>query len=83
MKLWIGNIASGTRDEELKEFVNKYGPGLACTTLQRVEGDGSRPAARLEFDNPPLGALEQLSLRLHGMYWKGRELFGADCALTS
>jgi len=74
MKLWIGNIAPGTTDEEIREFVKKYAPALECTTMQRVEGDGSRPAAILEFSNPPLGAIETASLRLNGMYWKDRAL---------
>ena len=74
MKLWIGNIAPGTSDEEVREFVKKYAPGLECTKIQRVEGDGSRPAAVLEFSNPPLGALEGVSMRLNGMYWKERSL---------
>jgi len=75
MKLWMGNIAPDTTDDELKAFVKKYAPHLECTAIQRVEGDGSRPAAMLEFSAPPLGALEEVTLRLHGMYWKGRELF--------
>ena len=75
MKLWIGNIAPGTGDEEIREFVKKYAPNLECSKIQRVEGDGSRPAAMLEFDNPPLGALEGVSMRLNGMYWKERSLF--------
>jgi hypothetical protein len=74
MKLWIGNIAPGTPDEEVREFVKKYAPDLECTTIQRVEGDGSRPAAVLEFANPPLGSLEGVSMRLNGMFWKERSL---------
>ena len=74
MKLWIGNIAPGTPDDEVCDFVKKYAPGLECTKIQRVEGDGSRPAAVLEFADPPLGALEGVSMRLNGMYWKERSL---------
>jgi len=75
LKLWIGNIAPGTPDEEIREFVKKYSPNLECTKIQRVEGDGSRPAAVLEFADTPFGSLEAVSMRLHGMYWKERELF--------
>jgi len=75
MKLWIGNIAPETTDEEIREFVRKYAPDLECTTIQRVEGDGSRPAATLEFADTPYGSVEKISMRLHGMHWKGRELF--------
>lgn len=75
MKLWIANVAPGTSDEEIREFVKKYAPELECTKIQRVEGDGSRPAAMLEFADTPYGSVEKISMRLHGMYWKGRELF--------
>ena len=74
MKLWIGKIAPGTSDAEVQEFVRKYAPDLECTGIQRVEGDGSRPAAVLEFADPPLGALEKVSMRLNGMFWKERSL---------
>jgi len=75
MKLWIGNIAPGTTDEELQEFVRKYAPDLEIKRVQRVEGDGSRPAASIEFVDTPYGSVEKISMRLHGMHWKGRELF--------
>ncbi|MGH8642240.1 MAG: RNA recognition motif domain-containing protein [Burkholderiales bacterium] len=74
MKLWIGNIAPGTPDEEIRAFVKKYAPDLECTKIQRAEGDGPRPAAVLEFANPPLGALEGVSMRLNGMHWKNLSL---------
>jgi hypothetical protein len=74
MKLWIANIAPDTPDEEIRALVKKYAPDLECTTIQRVDGDGSRPAAMLEFADAPLGALEKVSMRLNRMYWKKREL---------
>ena len=74
MKLWIGNIAPGTSDDEIREFVRKYAPDLQCVNIQRVDGDGSRPAATLEFAVTPPGSVEQISIRLDGMYWKGRGL---------
>ena len=74
-RLWIGNIAPGTSDEEIREFVGKYAPELECTKILRVEGDGSRPATTLEFSDTPFGSVEKISMRLHGMHWKGRELF--------
>jgi len=75
MRLWIGNIAPGTADEELFELVKKYAPQLECTKVMRVDGDGTRPAAVLEFADLPFGALEAVTLRMNGMYWKERELF--------
>jgi len=73
--LWIGNIAPGTTDEELVALVKKYAPDLDCKGVERVEGDGSRPAAMLSFPDAEIGAVERVQMRLHGIYWKGRELF--------
>jgi RNA recognition motif-containing protein len=75
MKLWIGNIDPGTTDDELRDFVKKYSPDLEIKAIQRVDGDGSRPAAAIEFVDTPYGSVEKISMRLHGMHWKGRELF--------
>ena len=74
MKLWIGNIEPGTGDDEIKELLKKYSPELECATIERVEGDGSRPAVMIEFSRCGMTALENLRLRLDGMYWKGRAL---------
>ena len=68
-------MAPGTSDDEIREFVKKYAPGLECRTIQHIEGDGSRPAAMLDFADAPYGAVEKICMRLHGMYWKGRALF--------
>jgi len=70
MKLWIGNIAPGTSDDEIREFLKKYVPNVECGSIERVDGDGSRPAAMIEFG----GSVERIVTRLHGMYWKERKL---------
>jgi len=74
MRLWIGNIAPGTTDDEIKDFVQKYAPDLGCTDIQRVEGGGTHPAAMLSFTGTSSAQLGTLALRLQGMYWKGRSL---------
>jgi RNA recognition motif-containing protein len=74
MKLWIGNMAPDTSDDEIRAFVKKYAPDLEVSKIQRVEGDGTRPGASIEFVDTPYGSVEKISMRLHGMYWKGREL---------
>ena len=71
LKLWIGNIAPGTNDEELREFVGRYGIETVAS-IQHVD-DGSRPAAILEVAATP-DQLRQVSQRLNGMYWKGNSL---------
>ena len=74
-RLWIANIAPGTSDDELKTFVAKYaGEVMECTEIQRVDGDGSRPAALMSFTGKKSDTLGKLALRLNGMYWKGRAL---------
>jgi hypothetical protein len=72
LKLWIGNIAPGTTDEELREFVAKYGIATV-ETIEHVPGDGSRPAAVLDVAATP-EALMKVTQRINGMYWKGRTL---------
>ena len=74
MKLWLGNIAPETTDEEIKALVKKYAPELSCTGIERVEGAGTRPGAMLEFAAAGAGGLDKLSQRLNGIYWKNRSL---------
>jgi RNA recognition motif-containing protein len=74
MNLWIGNIAPEVTDEDLKAFVAKYGCP-APSRIERVPGDGSRPAAVLFFDQASDKAVYDAQLRLHGMYWNGRQLY--------
>ena len=73
MNLWIANLAPEATDEDLKAFVTKYGCP-APSRIERVPGDGSRPGAVLFFDAASDKALNDAQRRLHGMYWKGREL---------
>ena len=61
--------------QEIGAFVKKYAPELEVKKITRVDGDGSRPGASIEFVDTPYGSVEKVSMRLHGMYWKGKELF--------
>ena len=73
MNLWIGNLDPNVTDEELKGFVTKYGCP-APTRIERVAGDGSRPAAVLFFESQDQ-AVYEAQMRLHDMFWRGRRLF--------
>jgi hypothetical protein len=73
MNLWIANLDPAVTDEELKAFLAKYGCP-APNRIERVPGDGSRPAAMLSFDEAADQAVLQAQLRLEGMYWKDRRL---------
>ena len=93
-RLWISNVALETSDDELVALVTKYAPHLDCVKVQRVQGDGSRPAALLGFkyrslDPAPgteavralLGSVKDLSRRLDGLYWKGHALSSSTLVL--
>lgn len=78
-RLWLANIAPGTTDDELREFLKKYAPDLELTGIERADGSGSRPAAMLTFTGKSFDSLGKLRLRLDGMFWKGRKL---GCSTT-
>ena len=73
-KLMIANLPPDTGDEDIKALVAKYMPDVECGAIQRVEGDGSRPAAILAFPSATFGAMGKLEQRLNGMFWNGRTL---------
>ena len=73
MNLWIGNLDPNVTDEELTGFVTKYGCP-SPTRIERVAGDGSRPAAVLFFEGQD-EAVFAAQMRLHDMFWRGRRLF--------
>ena len=72
-QLWIGNIAPGTSDDELKALLVKYG-FPAFDAIEHVPGDGSRPAAMVSFHTLDPMKLQQLQPRVHNLYWKSRRL---------
>jgi RNA recognition motif-containing protein len=72
MKLWIGNIAPGTTDDELRALLDKYG-SISVASVERVADDGPRPAAILEIAATS-EQMFQITQRLNGMYWKGQSL---------
>jgi RNA recognition motif-containing protein len=72
-RLWIGNVSPDATDDDLTELAKKYS-GLDGKVVQHVDGDGTRLARVLEFSGAPLGKVDELALRLAGMYWKAREL---------
>jgi len=71
--LWIGNVDSGTTDDEIREFLIGYGfPSF--DSVQRVEGTGSRPALVVRFNDVGHYALSTLQPRIHNLFWKGRTI---------
>jgi RNA recognition motif-containing protein len=72
LKLWIGNIAPDTSDDEVRALLQKYG-GIEVSSIERVAEDGSRPAAILEVA-ATTEMMFKITQRLNGLYWKGRSL---------
>jgi RNA recognition motif-containing protein len=72
LKLWIGNIAPETSDDDLRELLKKYG-ATEVATIERVAEEGSRPAAMVEVAASQED-LYKLTQRLNGLFWKGRSL---------
>jgi hypothetical protein len=72
-QLMLGNIDEGATDEEIRAFLEKYG-FPACQKIERVLGDGSRPAALVSFEGVDAAILNELRPRIHQIYWKKREL---------
>lgn len=72
-ELWMGNVAEDTSDEEIKEFLIKYGfPPF--DEIQRHAGTGARPAVVLSFNGTSAEGLRSLHMRIHNMFWKERTI---------
>jgi hypothetical protein len=71
--LLLGNIDSGTTDDEIKDFLVKYGfPPF--DEIEHVPGDGTRPAVTLTFHTLDPDSLRKLQVRIHNMFWKGHKV---------
>ena len=72
-ELFLANIAESTSDEEIGEFLIRYGfPRFS--SIQRVEGTGSRPAAVVIFDEVSTEGLRVLQTRIHNLFWKNHTI---------
>ena len=78
-KLWLANLDPAAGDDDIRSLVGRYAPDLELAGIQRIEGDGSRPAVLLTFTGKKIDSLGKLKLRLDGLYWKGRHL---TCSTT-
>jgi hypothetical protein len=71
--LLINHIEDSTSDEDVREFLCKYGfPSF--DEIERVPGDGSRPAVLVTFNDRSAAALRTLLPRIHQMYWKNHTI---------
>ena len=73
MQLWIGNLAPGTTEDEVRELVRKYAK-LEIAQIRWEDRDGAHPGVILEFDQGTRADLYEAQRRLSGMHWKDRTL---------
>lgn len=71
--LFLGNIDAGTTDEEVRDFLIKYGLP-AYDEIEHVQGDGTHPGVTLTFNELDPEALRKLQPRINGMFWKGHKI---------
>ncbi|CAG4902331.1 hypothetical protein R69919_03064 [Paraburkholderia gardini] len=71
--LLIGNIEDGTTDDEISEFLSRYGfPPF--DKIEHVPGAGPRPAVLLTFNDLDTEALRILQPRIQNVFWKDRTI---------
>ena len=72
-RLLLTNLDPAATDDEIREFLVKYGfpPG---GEIVHEEGTGSRPSVIVTFAGIDASVLSGAQDRVHGMYWKKREL---------
>jgi len=71
--LFLGNVDAGTTDEEVRDFLTKYG-FPTYDEIEHVQGDGTHPGVTLIFNELDPEALRKLQPRIHGMFWKGHKI---------
>ena len=72
-ELMLGNVEESVTDEEIGEFLGRYGfPQFS--TIERIPGAGSRPAALVRFDDASADSLRNLQPRIHNLFWNGRTI---------
>jgi hypothetical protein len=71
--LLINHVEDSTSDEDVRAFLLKYGfPSF--DRLERVPGDGSRPAVLAIFDDKSVAALRTLVPRIHNVFWNNHTI---------
>jgi hypothetical protein len=71
--LWMGNVDSSVSDDEIREFLGRYGfPEFDA--IEHITGNGSRPAVLLTFNDAPAQALRNLQPRIQDLFWNNRKI---------
>ena len=71
--LMIGNVDPGATDDEIKQFLVKYG-FPEYDGIEHMPGDGSRPAVLLTFPDATSESLRSLQSRVQDLFWHNRKI---------
>jgi hypothetical protein len=72
-RLMLANLEPGTTDDEIRDFLVKYGfPPFDA--IEHEPGDGTRPGALVTFSGVDATSLFTLQQRINDMFWKKRKL---------
>ncbi|GLC96628.1 hypothetical protein Tamer19_60370 [Cupriavidus sp. TA19] len=71
--LMLSNVDMETTDDEIREFLIRYG-FPAFDEIERLPGDGSRPAVAVHFNAVEGAALRMLQPRINHLFWKKRQV---------
>jgi len=73
VEFMLGNVEESVADEEIKEFLQRYGfPPF--DSIERVPAGSGSPIALLRFSDLPSEVLNLLRSRIHNMFWKGHTI---------
>jgi hypothetical protein len=68
-QLLLGNVEENVRDDEINEFLQRYGfPPF--DSIERVPAGSGQPIALVRFSDLSSEALNLLRSRIHNMFWK-------------
>jgi hypothetical protein len=71
--LMIGNVDPSATDDEIKQFLVKYG-FPEYDGIEHMPGDGSRPAVLLTFADATSESLRSLQSRVQDLFWHNRKI---------
>lgn len=71
--LLIGNVDPEATDDEIKQFLVKYG-FPEYDGIEHMPGDGSRPAVLLSFADATSESLRSLQARVQDLFWHNRKI---------
>jgi hypothetical protein len=69
VELMLGNVEESVADEEINDFLQRYGfPPF--DSIERVPAGSGSPIALLRFSDLPLEVLNLLRSRIHNVFWR-------------